>query len=36
VVLSLGFMGKDRGCPGFAGILYVKQEEHQTLLPEAV
>jgi hypothetical protein len=36
MVLSLGFIKKDKSCPGFAGILHVKQKEHQILLPRPV
>jgi hypothetical protein len=36
MVLGLGFIRKDKGCPGFAGILHIKQEKRWILLPRLV
>jgi hypothetical protein len=36
MVLGLGFIRKDKSRLGFAGILYVKQEERQIPLPGLV
>jgi hypothetical protein len=36
MVSGLGSIRRDKGCPGFAGILHVKQEERRISLPRLV